>query len=122
MTDGEDSQPQDRTLAQVQGAVDAWMNRFGGEYWHPLANLARLTEELGELAREINHAHGPKKKKASEQDGDIAEELGDILFVVAALANSMQIDLNASFQAVMTKYKVRDAGRWVKPEPPHDEP
>lgn len=36
-------------------------SKFG--YFSPLANLARLTEEVGELAREINHYHGEKKRK-----------------------------------------------------------
>jgi NTP pyrophosphatase (non-canonical NTP hydrolase) len=111
----EDDGVKDRSLGEVQGAVDAWMARFGGEYWHPLANLARLTEEVGELAREINHEHGPKKKKSSEAPGSIEEELGDVLFVVAALANSMEIDLAQAFERVMVKYKVRDAERWIKP-------
>ena len=43
-----------------------WMRTLDNSkagYFSPLANLARLTEEVGELAREINHYHGEKKKK-----------------------------------------------------------
>jgi NTP pyrophosphatase (non-canonical NTP hydrolase) len=105
----------EQSIKQLQAEVDAWMSQFGG-YWPPLANLARLTEEVGELAREINHAHGPKKKKGSEAPGSVAEELGDVLFVVIALANSMQIDLGAALDAVLAKYRVRDATRWTSPD------
>ena len=37
-------------------------------YFSPLANLARLTEEVGELAREINHYYGEKQKKPTEEE------------------------------------------------------
>lgn len=101
----------DPTLAQLQGAVDDWISQWG--YWSPLANLARLTEEVGELAREINHAHGEKPKKGDEPEGRVAEELADVLFVVITLANSLDIDLTEAFGQVMQKYNIRDAQRWT---------
>ena len=109
---------EDVTLSQLQAAVDAIISPWG--YWSPLANLARLTEEVGELAREINHAHGPKAKKASEAPGRVEEELADVLFVVLTLANSMNIDLTAALERVLTKVQVRDAGRWTprRAQPP----
>lgn len=103
----------DVTIAQMQGAVHAWISQWEEGYWSPLANLARLTEEIGELAREINHAHGSKPKKDGEADGAVAEELADVLFVVVTLANSLEIDLTEAFAQVMTKYEVRDAERWT---------
>ena len=73
-----------------------------------------MTEETGELAREINHRFGQKTKKPDEPAGDLAMELGDILFVVICLANSQKIDLDAAFAAVMAKVTARDAGRWTR--------
>jgi NTP pyrophosphatase (non-canonical NTP hydrolase) len=102
----------DLTLADAQAAVDAWISRFEEGYWPPLANLARLVEEVGELAREINHRYGAKPKKPDEGDADLALELGDILFVLIALANEQGVDLQKAFEKVMEKYQVRDAGRW----------
>lgn len=99
-------------LRELQREVDRWIAPFG--YWDPLANLARLTEEVGELAREINHRWGPKTKKPTEDTGDVALELGDILFVVAVLANQMNIDLEDAFRRVMEKYRSRDADRWQR--------
>ena len=99
-------------LRELQREVDRWVAPIG--YCDPLANLARLIEEVGELAREINHRWGPKTKKPTEDTGDVALELGDILFVVAVLANQMNIDLEEAFDRVMAKYRTRDAGRWQR--------
>ena len=100
------------TIAQAQQAVDAYVSQFKEGYWPPLSNLARLIEEVGELARELNHRYGDKPKKPGEPEQDIGMELADILFVLIAIANQQQIDLQASFQAVLDKYQVRDRDRW----------
>ena len=102
-----------RTLGEVQQEVDHLIKEeWQSTYWAPLSSLARLTEEVGELAREINHRYGEKPKKAVEAQGDIANEMGDILFILASLANSLDIDLNSAFEEVMAKYQQRDARRW----------
>lgn len=103
-------------LKELQEAVDAWIGQYEAGYWPPLANLARLTEEVGELAREINHHHGPKRKKSTEDVGSIAGELGDILFTVVTLANSMDIDLEAVAEKNLEKVRTRDDKRWAKKE------
>jgi NTP pyrophosphatase (non-canonical NTP hydrolase) len=102
------------SIREAQEAVDAWIARFEEGYWPPLANLARLVEEVGELARELNHRYGAKPKKPDEPDADLALELADILFVLIALANEQQIDLEEAFQQVLEKYRVRDADRWTE--------
>ena len=76
--------------------------------------MARITEEVGELAREINHYYGEKPKKASEKEKEIEEELGDVLFVLICLANSLDIDLEQAHDLVMKKFKTRDKDRWTK--------
>jgi len=102
-----------RTLRDVQQEIDTLIKEeWQSDYWSPLSSLARLTEEVGELAREINHHYGEKPKKASEREGNIASELGDILFILASLANSTGIDLDTAFEDVMAKYQRRDAQRW----------
>ncbi|MCB9506555.1 MAG: nucleotide pyrophosphohydrolase [Myxococcales bacterium] len=102
------------TLGELQAAIDKWIARYEAGYWPPLANLARLSEEVGELAREINHAHGPKTKKAAEPAGSIAAELGDIIFTVATLANSLGIDLDDAVAATLAKVTTRDDDRWER--------
>jgi len=109
---GDEDAPAPLTLAEAQGAVDAWIGQFRDGYWPPLANLARLVEEVGELARELNHRYGPKTKKPDEPEQELASELADILFVLLALANEQEIDMTGAFRGVLEKYRVRDAGRW----------
>ena len=99
-------------IREAQQLVDAWIRRFEEGYWPPLANLARLSEEVGELAREINHRYGPKTKRADEPEGDLALELGDVLFVLIAIANEQNIDLEAALRGVLEKYEDRDGDRW----------
>ena len=100
-------------LSEAQARVDAWIGQFEEGYWPPLANLARLTEEVGELARLLNHRFGPKKKKPGEADQELGEELADILFVLLVIANEQRIDLGAELERVLEKYRVRDSTRWA---------
>lgn len=74
------------TFREAQEEVDAWISSFREGYFPPLLMLARLAEELGELARVLAHRHG-KTPKPGEAEGDLAEELGDLLFVLISLAN-----------------------------------
>ncbi|HEX3032486.1 MAG TPA: nucleotide pyrophosphohydrolase [Bacillota bacterium] len=101
-------------LKEVQQEVDKWISQFEEGYFHPLTNLARLAEEVGEFAREINHRYGQKTKKPTEEQGDLALELGDILFILACFANSLDIDLEQAFKGVMNKYRARDSQRWTR--------
>lgn len=103
-------------IKDMQREVDAWISQFEEGYWHPLSMLARLTEEVGELAREVNHRYGEKPKKPGEPGGELALELGDILFIILCYANSLHIDLEEAFRRVMDKYRQRDAQRWIKKE------
>ena len=101
------------SLAELQRRVDAWISQFEEGYFHPLTNLARLAEEVGELAREVNHRFGQKTKKSDEAEGDLAMELADILFVLICMANREGIDLQQAFDRMMAKVEARDASRWT---------
>jgi NTP pyrophosphatase (non-canonical NTP hydrolase) len=101
-------------ISEAQAAVDAYVGQFKEGYWPPLTNLARLIEEVGELARELNHRYGHKPKKPGEPEQDLAIELADILFVIIAIANEQKIDLSEAFERVMEKYEVRDKDRWER--------
>jgi len=102
------------SLKDAQHRVDAWVNQFEEGYFHPLTNLARLAEEIGELAREVNHRFGQKTKKAEEPEGDLGMEMADILFVLICMANREGIDLDESFDRMMQKVTARDDKRWTK--------
>ncbi len=100
----------------MQQEVDAYISQFKEGYFSPLAMMARLTEELGELAREVNHTYGEKPKKDTEKEKAMEEELGDVMFVLICLANSLNIDLEEAHTRVMNKFTTRDADRWTKIE------
>jgi|ERR1700716_1349527 len=93
-------------LPSVQALVDAWIKRRGG-YWSPLSQYARLAEEVGELGRELNFQFGDKPRAAKDGGGAIADELGDVLFIVILLANYLGIDLASSLGATLKKYEER---------------
>lgn len=101
-------------LSDYQRRVDQWISQFEEGYFHPLTNMARLSEEVGELAREVNHRFGQKTKKKEEAEGDMAMEMADILFVLICMANREGIDLDQAFARMMDKVEQRDTSRWTK--------
>ena len=105
-------------ISEAQASVDAYISQFAEGYWAPLSNLARLTEEVGELAREMNHRFGQKPKKTGEAEQDLALELADIMFVIIVIANQQKIDLDSAFRQVLAKYDMRDKNRWTRIENP----
>jgi len=105
------------SLKKIQQEVDEWTQQYKIPYWQPLEILARLTEETGELAREINHRFGAKKKKSTEEVKEIEDELGDIIFTITCLANSLNLDLNKAFSKTMDKCYGRDKNRYEKKTP-----
>ncbi len=109
-----DNMDNQKTIQEMQAEVDSYISQFKEGYFSPLAMLARLSEELGELAREVNHYYGEKPKKASEDENTVENELGDMLFVIICFANSLGIDLQKSHDKVMHKFATRDKDRWTK--------
>ena len=103
-----------KSLNQMQKEVDDYISQFKAGCFSPLANLARLTEEVGELAREINHYYGEKQKKPTEEENSVKAELGDNLFVLLCIANSLGIDMTESFNDTMDKFNTRDKNRFER--------
>lgn len=102
------------TFERAQRVVDDWIGQWDEGYWSPLSNLARLTEEVGELARRINELTGDKPcddPPASRRK--LADEFGDVLFTVVVLANSLEIDLQDALREAIAKYDARDADRFT---------
>lgn len=102
------------SFTEAQARVDAWISQFEAGYFDPLTNMTRLSEEVGELAREVNHRFGQKTKKQEEADGDMALEMADIMFVLICMANREGIDLQEAFDRMMAKVEGRDANRWIR--------
>ena len=62
-------------LGALQQEIDAWIQAHGG-YWPPLANLARLTEEVGEPP--AGSTRPPGLPATCEDPADIAGEMADV--------------------------------------------
>lgn len=101
------------TLESVQTQVDEWITTIGVRYFSELTNMAILTEEVGELARIMARRYGDQSEKASDRNANLADEMADILWVLAALANQTGVDLSAAFQANLEKKTQRDADRHI---------
>lgn len=98
----------------MQREVDRYIQQFKAGYFSPLAQMARLTEEVGELAREVNHHYGEKQKKQNEAPKTVEEELADLFIVTLIMANSLDIDLTKAFQDDMNKFNQRDHDRFER--------
>jgi len=99
-------------LQDIQRDADEWIQKHTPGYFQPLMMMARLTEELGELSRAVSHHHGEKKPKPGEEKGSIEDEIGDLLFVLVCLANSLEISLDEAWARLLTKLYERDRDRW----------
>ena len=103
------------TIEQAQHAVDHWINTVGIRYYNELTNTAILMEEVGEVARLMARIYGEQSfktpEKAATAKDDLAEEMGDVLFVLICLANQTGVDLGASLHKIMEKRSIRDAER-----------
>lgn len=109
-----------RTMKEMQEVVDEHIGQFKEGYFPPFELLARMSEELGELSREVQHVYGMKKKKSTEAEASLEEELGDLFFVMICFANAEGIDMDESLRRVMDKFKIRDKNRWTKKEELND--
>ena len=107
---------QSQTMERLQQEVDLYINSFEEGYFPPMELVARLSEELGELSREVQHVYGVKKKKTTEAVKSLEEETGDLLFVLICFANSQGISLEKALTNVLWKFKERDINRWTKKE------
>ena len=103
------------TLGDAQRRVDDWIQQFGVRYFSELTNLAQLVEEVGEVARIMSRTYGDQSFKKDEKH-DLADELGDVLFVLICIANQTGIDLTAAFSQNMEKKVRRDSTRHIENE------
>lgn len=97
-------------LRELQQRVDEWIKTYGVRYFNELTNMTILTEEVGELARVMARKYGEQSFKEGEQD-NVAEELADILWVLASIANQTGVDLEEAIEQSMEKKTTRDKER-----------
>ena len=103
------------TFDAASERVHVYVSQFREGYFPPLLLLARLSEEVGEVARVLAHENG-KTPKPGEEVGDLELELADLLFVMLCLTNSRGLSLERGFTRMMQKVETRDANRWTRKE------
>lgn len=96
------------TLDELQQVVDAWIRAHGG-YWDRFQILARLTEELGEVAAALQRLEGLRPRRV---EVDLAGEVGDLLFTLLAFANVNDLRLDDCLAQALRKYQIRDGDAW----------
>ena len=99
------------TLNTLQKNVDDWIRTTGVRYFSELTNLGILTEEVGELARIMVRIYGDQSFKESDKNKELSDELGDILWVIAAIANQTGVNLSEAFNKNIEKKNIRDKDR-----------
>ncbi len=102
------------SIKKYQKELDAFFRKSGWSYWSPLSILARLTEEVGEFARLVNHRFGDKKKRMDESEQDFEEEMGDIMYTLICFANAYKLDLDRAVRKSFNKVGTRDKYRFRK--------
>ena len=100
------------TLEELQKTVDQWIKTYGVRYFSELTNMAVLTEEVGELARIMARTYGDQSFKDGEKR-DLGDEMADILWVLACLANQTGVDLTEAFRKNLEKKTARDKERHI---------
>lgn len=98
------------TIKEMQQDTDMWIKKYGKRYFNELTNMALLTEEVGELARIISRKYGEQSFKENENT-NMEEEIGDVLFVLTCIANQTGVDLTNAMKNTFLKKSKRDKNR-----------
>lgn len=87
------------TVAQLQQYVDDMVNIRGFADETPQDTLLLLTEELGELAKEVRKSHTHiKNDPAKGHTDNLKGEVGDVFMMLLALCRTLNIDLVDAFR------------------------
>lgn len=105
------------SLKELQEVIDQWIKNYGVRYYNESTNMMILMEEVGELSRYMARKYGEQSSKrmlsGDELREGIADELGDILFVLTCLSNQMDLSLEEIMIKNLMKKTQRDAQRHV---------
>ena len=87
------------SLKQLQTYVDEMLNIRGCADETPQDCLLLLTEELGELAKEVRKSQTQiKNDTAKNNTKDLNGEIGDVLMMLLALCRTLDVDLLQAFK------------------------
>lgn len=99
------SAPPARSMANWQGQVAAFARRHGLLH-DPATHALDLVSEIGEVAKEMLLAtdYG---RRAPQAQAQVADELGDALYSLLALAESWGVDVGSALSTALEKYEGR---------------
>lgn len=95
----------DMNSKTMQGLVQEMVKRYDLET-SPELRYIDLVSEVGELGKELLKATGYGKKEF-EKTENTESEMGDIIFSLTCIANSLGIDLEQALIGAMKKYQSR---------------
>ncbi len=101
------------TITDAQKQVDEWIKTIGVRYFNELTNTAILMEEVGELARLMARIYGEQSFQEGESKADLADEMADVLWILACLANQTGVNLEEAFKKNLQKKTQRDSERHI---------
>ena len=102
------------SLQTYQQQIDDTVQQYAKPYWEPLSILARLSEEVGEVARILNAQYGDKPKKPGEEHDELGDELADVIYAVMCIANRENIVLDEHMRNAINKLLTRDKDRFER--------
>lgn len=102
------------SLKAYQKQIDDSVQKYEKPYWHPLSQLARIVEEVGEVSRILNHEFGDKPKKTGEVHDKLEDEIADVMYSLLCLANTFEITMDEPLQKAIAKLETRDKDRFKK--------
>ena len=95
----------DFTIETMQGLVSEMVKRYELETT-PELRYVDLTTEVGELGKELLKGSDYGKKQLQKTE-NLELEMGDTLFSLTCIANSLNIDLQTALVNVIEKYQKR---------------
>jgi len=101
--------PENPTIKDLQEFVAARCRERGWDNRSDIERLMFLTEEVGEVAKEIRKLSGKYGYKHPGTTEHLAEELVDVLNFIIDIANANDINLEEAFRAKWTAVATR---RW----------
>ncbi len=110
------------TIKEAQELIEAWVGKHPSRYRSELTNMAVLTEEVGELARVIARKHGDPSQSQEKLKADMANELGDVMWVLLHLASQSGIDLTEALIENLDKKNLLDLAARREAERPKGKP
>lgn len=96
------------SLCELQGQVGRLVGRYPAQLdMSPEVAVLDLVSEIGEVTKTFLEAANYERSKRELANSQLEKELGDVLYSVILLANSVGIDLTAALQATLRKIERR---------------